>query len=255
MQPAQFLRLLLRARLRKSAEVPETAATFLVTTSTPHRIGAAMNLTLEDIAAVGQENFESLLRQHISLVISDELDDQMLNGDGSGDNITGFFERLTDPAAAPTAIADFDAFAAAHADGIDGLWSNMLSDVQIVCGPATYRLASQAFQSAASYRGEKSAAAYASQNTGGLWTNKRMPDPAMFMSVANVQPAILCRKGRSMMPSPMRTAVCGSYGYFSIDDIYSGASRGERRFVINTLITDLIIVQPDAYEQIAFQVA
>ena len=239
----------------KSAGVPETAATFTVTTTTPHRIGASVNLALEDIAAVGQQNFESLLREHISLAVSDQLDDQMLNGDGQGNNINGFFARLSDPTAAPSAVTNFDAFAAAHAGGIDGLWANTLMDVMITCGPATMSLAARTFQTATNYKGEMSAAAYASSNTAGLWTNSRMPDPDTFLTVDDVQQAILCRKGQSTMPAPMRTAVCGSYGYFTVDDIYSGAARGERRFVINTLITDLIIVQPAAYQQIAFRVA
>lgn len=58
-----------------------------------------------------------------------------------------------------------------------------------------------------------------------------------------------------MMPTPMRTAVCGSYGYFQIDDIYTGAQKGQRRFVINTLITDVILTQPSAYSQVAFRVS
>ena len=238
-----------------TGDVPETAAAFTVTTSTPHRIGASLNLSLEDIAAVGQQNFESLLREHISLAVSDQLDQQMLNGNGSGDNIFGFFARLTDPTAAPSAVTDFDGFAAAHAGGIDGLWSNTLMDVMIVCGPSSMSLAARTFQTATNYKGEMSAAAYAMENTGGLWTNKRMPDAATFMTVDDVQQAILCRKGRSQMPSPMRTAVCGSYGYFTVDDIFSNAQKGQRRFVVNTLITDLILVQPDAYAQIAYRVA
>ena len=58
-----------------------------------------------------------------------------------------------------------------------------------------------------------------------------------------------------MMPSPMRTAVVPHWGYFTIDDIYSGAQKGQRRFVINALVGDLIIVQAGAYEQIAYRVA
>ena len=238
-----------------TGDVPETAAAFTVQTTTPHRIGASLNLSLEDVAAVGQTNFESLLREHISLSVSAELDDQMLNGAGSGNNINGFFARLSDPTAAPSAVTDFDGFAAAHAGGIDGLWSNTLMDVMVVCGPSTMSLAARTFQTATNYKGEMSAAAYAMENTGGLWTNKRMPDAATFMTVDNVQMAILCRKGRSQMPSPMRLAVCGSYGYFTVDDIYTNAQKGQRRFVINTLITDLIIVQPAAYSQIAYRVA
>ena len=239
----------------KSADVPETAAAFAVQTTTPHRIGASLNLAVEDIAAVGQANFESVLRQHISLVLSDEMDGQLLNGDATNDDLTGFFARLDDPTVAPAVVTDFDGFAAAHASGIDGLWSNGLMDVNIVCGPATYALSAQTFQVAANYKGELSAVAYAEKMTGGWQTNKRMPDPDTFLTVDDVQQAILVRKGRSMMPNPMRLAVAPHWGYLSIDDIYTGARKGERRYVLSVLVGDVILVQPDAFEQVSFKVA
>ena len=238
-----------------TGDVPETAAAFTVETTTPHRIGASLLLAIEDVAAVGAAGFESLLREHISLAVSDELDDQVLNGDGSGDNISGMFQRLTDPTAAPSAVTDFDGFAAAHASGIDGLWAGDIAEVSIVVGEETYGLSARTFQTATNYKGEMSAAAYAKMHTAGWWCNSRMPDPVTFMTVDDIQQAILCRKGRSMMPSPMRTAVCPHWGYFTVDDVYTGARKGQRRFVINTLIGDLILVQPSAYSQIAYRTA
>ena len=231
----------------KSAEVPQSAAAFAVGTTTPHRIGASLGLTLEDIAAVGQANFESVLRENVSLVLSDHLDDMMINGDTATDanELEGIFKRLTDPTD-PTAVADFDTFAAAHAGGIDGLWANTLTDVVIVCGPDTMKLSARTFQSATNYKGELSAAAYAMANTGGWWTNKRMPDTA-----STIQHAILCRKGRP----GMRLAVCPHWGYISIDDIYTGARKGERHFTVSVLVGDVILVQPDAYAQVAYKVA
>ena len=75
-------------------------------------------------------------------------------------------------------------------------------------------LAARTFQTAANYKGEMSAAAYAMANRGGWWTNKRMPDAATFLTVDNVQQAILYRMGRSTMSAmmnggegAMRTAV------------------------------------------------
>ena len=98
--------------------------------------------------------------------------------------------------------------------------------------------------------GDTSFADYAMMHTAGWWTNKRMPAAA-----ADIQAGILCRKGRGMMPNPMRTAVCPSWGYFTIDDIYSGARKGERRYIVNTLVGDVILVQPDAYREVAFRTA
>ena len=205
---------------------------------------------------MGQSNFESILRQNLSLALSDALDDQAINGDGVAPNLTGILQRLTDPAA-PTGVVDFDGYAGKHAAGIDGLWANTLRDVAIVVGPATMALSARTFQSATNYKGELSAAAYAEENTGGWWTNKRMPAAATFLTVANVQQAILYRKGRSAMGASMgmRTAVCPHWGEVSIDDIYSGSAKAERYFTMHVLLGDVILVQPDAYEQVAYQVA
>ena len=177
----------------KGDRADATAAAFTVTSVTPKRISARLAIAIEDVAAVGQANFESILRENLSLVLSDQLDEQAINGDGQAPNLTGIFQRLTDPSA-PSAVADFDAYAAAHAGGVDGLWANTIKDVSIVCGPATYQHASRTFQTATNYKGELSAAAYAMTNAGGLWTNERMPDAA-----SNVQQAIVYRMGRSTM--------------------------------------------------------
>ena len=239
----------------KGTEVPETAAEFTVTTTQPKRVGASLNLAAEDVAAVGQANFEAVLRQHISLVLSSELDSQMLSGDGSGNDLIGIFQRLTAPTAAPTAVATFDTLVGAFADAVDGLWATMTSEVSIVVGPLTYALASKTFRDGTDHRGETSFADYARGQYGGFWTNSRMPDAATFLTVDNVQQAILFRKGMMMLPTPMRTAVCPSWGYLTVDDIYTGALKAERRYVISALVGDVILVQPDAYQQIAFRVA
>ena len=182
-----------------AAAAVATAGAFTVTTATPKRVSARMEIAIEDIAAVGQANFESILRENLSLVLSDALDDQAINGDGSAPNLAGLFSRLTVPTVTPSMVTDFDHFAAAHAGGIDGLWAAGLKDVSIVVGPATMALAARMFQSADSYKGEMSAAAYAMRETGGFWTNSRMPAPATVSSQTNVQAAILYRKARSMM--------------------------------------------------------
>ena len=64
--------------LDKSGPAVAAAGVITVTTATPKRISARLELTLEDIAAVGQENFEAILRENLSLALSDQLDDQAL---------------------------------------------------------------------------------------------------------------------------------------------------------------------------------
>ena len=246
------------AALAKSGAAVGATGAITVTTASPKRVSARLELTLEDIASVGQANFESILRQNLSLALSDALDSQVVNGSGTAPNLTGMFSRLTSPTAAPTAVADFDTFVGAFAGGIDGLWSNTVQDVAIVCGVATYRLSAQTFRDIATADlGDQAFSDYAASRYGGWWTNKRMPDAGTFMSTDHIQQAILYRKGRSMMGGSMgmRTAACPHWGEVSIDDVYSGSASAERYFTMHILLGDVIIVQPDAYAQVAFQVA
>ena len=235
--------------LAKSTAVTADAGALTVTTATPKRVSARLELTLEDIAAVGQSNFESILRQNLSLALSDALDNQAINGDGNAPNLRGMFTILTDPNAPAANVETWARFAAKHAGGVDGLWANTIKEVGIVVNPETYRLAAMTFQGTDS---EESAAAYAERATGGFWTNKRMPDKA-----AHIAQAILYRGGRSAMGASMgmRTAVCPHWGEVTIDDIYSGSAKAERYFTMHVLLGDVILVQPDAYAQVAFRVS
>ena len=53
----------------------------------------------------------------------------------------------------------------------------------------------------------------------------------------------------------MRTAVCPTWGSISIDDIFSGALKGQRAFTVSVLLGDVILVQPSAYAEVAFRVS
>ena len=185
------------AAYAKSGAAAGVAGAFTVTTATPKRVSARLELTLEDIAAVGQANFESILRENLALALSDELDNQAINGDGQAPNLTGIFVRLTNPSAPAAGVATFDSFVAAFAGGIDGLWANTISDVAVVAGVDTYKLSARTFRDPATGtaggRGMEAFSDYAASKFGGWWTNKRMPATAN-----HIQQAILYRKGRSM---------------------------------------------------------
>ena len=238
------------------ADIDATAGALTVQTATPKRVSARLELALEDIAAIGQANFESILRQNLSLALSDELDDQVINGNGVAPNLSGMFQAL-DAATAPGATVEtFDTFVAEFAAGVDGLWANTAAEVGIVVNPATYRLSLTTFRDGTggqSRAGIIAFADYARTNFGGWWTNARMPDtPA-----TNIAAGILYRGGRTAMGASMgmRTAVCPHWGEVSIDDIYSGSASGVRSFTMHVLLGDVLLVQPDAYKQVAHRTA
>ena len=94
-----------------TGDVPETAAAFTVQTTTPHRIGASLNLAIEDIASLSdRQNFESLLRQHISVSpCRTNWTTKCSTATGANDDLIGIFERLTDPSAPAAGSRDMDA--------------------------------------------------------------------------------------------------------------------------------------------------
>ena len=239
------------ATFAKGGDAMSTAAVMTPTSASPKRISGRLSIALEDVAAVGTENFESALRENLSMVMSDALDTQGLAGNGSGNNLTGVLQRLSDPTD-PTAVATFDAMVAAFAGGIDGLWASNLREVAMVVGPASYRLMAKTFRDATADLGEKAFADYAMMYYGGLWTNKRMPDP-----VSTIQPAVLYRMAGGEMTNggPIRTATLPIWSEIGIDDIYSSSGSGTRHFTMHIICGDVILVQPDAYAEVRFKVA
>ena len=233
----------------KGGAAESSAATFAVSTATPKRVSGRLGIRVEDIASVGQANFEAALRNNLQLVMSDELDKQAINGDGEAPNLSGMFTALTDASAPGAAAAKFDDFLASFAAGIDGLWASTMKDVAIVAGAATYQLAAKSFRdvgTANGHRGDVSFADYAAQHTAGFWTNSRMPAAA-----SNIQKGILHRKGRM----GIRTAVCPHWGSLSIDDVYSGSASGTRYITFHVLLGDVLVIQPGAYAEVSYRLA
>ena len=239
----------------KGANADGTAGALTPVTATPRRISARMTVAIEDVASVGVANFESALRSNVSSSLSDAYDNQCINGDGVAPNVEGLIAQLTDPTN-PTAVADFDAFVAAFADQIDGLWASRMREIAIVANVDAYKLSAKTFRDGAGNNpndlGDISFADYAEKMTGGWWTNKRMPATPSSGADDNIARAIVHRMGRT----GLRTASHPTWGTLGIDDIYSDSASGQRHFTVHTLVgSKVLIVQPDAYDLVEFKVA
>ena len=176
-----------------------------------------------------------------------------LAGDGIAPNPSGLLTQLADAATTPSAVADFGAFSQLSSDGIDGgPWSESMMQVMLLVNVDAMRLAERTFQTTASYAGELSAAAYLRQNSGGIYSSRRMPATATTIATA-----IRYRSGTMGLDGvdAVRTAVCPMWNELQIDDIYSDAASGIRHFTMHNLIGDVLVEQPNAYEKIAIKVA
>lgn len=227
----------------KGQAIESNAATITVTSATPKRISARLSLRLEDIAAVGQANFENALRENMAMALSAELDNQGLNGDGTAPNLSGLLAGVTTYAnTAPTAAAGFSGYHMLMADLIDGNWAEMASHIHAAVGVETYRVLFGLF---ASHDDSVSALMSLKNHLGGLWTSERMPDP-----VSNLQDAIAVRMGHGATK-----AVCPHWGRVEIDDIYTDSASGIRHFTAHVILGDVIIVQPSAYAKLRIWIA
>ena len=231
----------------KGAAQESTAAVLTPQTATPRRITGRLTLNVEDIAAIGQANFESALRDNLMMVLGDRYDAQCISGDGVAPNVEGLIAQLTNPAD-PGEIATFDLFLAAFADQIDGLWAPKVSDVALVTNADAYKLSATAFRDiAAADLGSISFADYAMQHMGGWSCNSRMPATS-----GNLARAIVYRMG---MPG-IRTASHPVWANLSIDDIYSDSGSGQRHVTVHLLVgSKVLVVQPGAYDLAEFKTA
>ena len=118
----------------KGGNATDTAGALTAVNANPRRVSARMTVTLEDVAAIGQANFESALRQNVSMSLSDAIDNQIINGDGSSPNINGILNQLT-AVAAGAAVATFDDFVTLVAGRVEGLWASTTKDVSMVVNP------------------------------------------------------------------------------------------------------------------------
>ena len=223
-----------------------TAAVLTPQTATPRRISGRLTLDVEDIAAIGQANFESALRDNLSMVLSDQYDRQCVRGDGVAPNVNGLVNQLTDPSD-PTDLATFDLFLAAFAAAIDGRWAATLADVSVITNADAYKLSVTKFRDTATDLGSSSFADFAAKFTGGWSCNSRMPATA-----ATLARAIVYRMG---MPG-IRTASHPVWSSITIDDIYSDSASGQRHVTMHLLVgSKVLVVQPDAYDLAEFKVA
>lgn len=227
----------------KSATAPETAGAFTVTMAQPRRISGGFRFTREDAARLS--GMEAALRENISSVLSDALDNQALNGSGSGDGtINGLLNILDDPAAPVSGAETFARYVAAAASHVDGLFAVDLGGVRQLVGVDTYGHMAGAFRSD---EDSMTAEGWLMDRTGGVRTSRRIAAPA-----TNVQQAIVRRAN----PMGDRVAVMPTWaGLRLIRDEYTRAREGEVMVTGFMLVGDVVVLRGGAFVQESYRLA
>ena len=108
---------------------------FELTKRTPGRITGQFVLRVEDLALL--PSMERDLRRGISSAMADSLDDQVIDGDGAGANLSGLFNVASNVAAA-TDTETFSSAIVRFAGLVDGKHANGWGDIRALIGVATF---------------------------------------------------------------------------------------------------------------------
>ena len=227
----------------KSAQAVETAGAFTVTMAQPRRISGAFRFTVEDAARLS--GMEEALRADIASVLSDELDDQAVNGSGSGDGtVNGLLAILDNPAAPAASAETFARYVAAAASHVDGLFAADLGGIRQLVGVTTYAHMASEFRS---NNDAMTAEAFLMDRTGGVRTSRRIAAAA-----SNIQQAIVRRSN----PAGDRVAVMPVWnGMTLLRDPFTAARKGEVVVTGLMLVGDVIILRGGAFVQDSYRLA
>ncbi len=197
------------------------AATFEGFTLDPKRLTARYLFRIEDQYKL--RGYESVLRRDLSAVMSDAMDDQIINGDGTGADVTGFLAELTEPGS-DNAVTSWGGYFGKFSSLVDGLNAYGLSDVRVIEGKDTFGYAETLFRTGANDNGPRaSAREYVGSRIGGMSVSSRIPATATSGTFNKHQVNIA-----ALTSYPGRNAVAPIWRAFSvIRDPYTGAASGE----------------------------
>ena len=227
----------------KSAAGDESAGAFTVTSVQPRRVTGSFRFRMEDAARL--TSMEDALRTNLSGVLSDAVDNQAINGSGSGDGtINGLLAILSNPPAPAANAETFARYVTAAASHVDGLYAVDLAGVRQLVGPHTYRHAAGVFRA---NEDSMTAESWLTTRTGGLRTSRRIADPA-----SNIQQAIVRRSN----PAGDQVAVMPVWqGLELIRDPYSDAAKGEVVVTGIMLVGDLVLLRSSCFVQDSYRLA
>lgn len=196
-------------------EVDADAATYTVTVINPTRLTARYVFRVEDLAVVA--GLEASLREDLRMAMSDELDKQIITGDGTAPNLAGLFDSdsgLADPAA-PSAETDVNGYINLVTGQVDGINAYRTQDVRLLIGPPTLRHAATKFLS----NTDTSAYDMLMRLSGGVRVSARVPAAKAVASKQHQE--LLATRMNGFAVAPMWPTLS------LVRDIYSGARKGE----------------------------
>ena len=196
-------------------QVDAGAGTFTGHTLEPTRLTAAYLFNARQQYQLA--NFEAVLRRDLTAVISDHMDNEILNGNGTAPNVNGFKNELAAPTDV-TAATTFSQWLAIFTGSVDGLNAFTMNDLRAVIGKDTYEHAYSLYKSAES---DIPGLEFVGSRIGGMSVSSRVTGK----NASNQQNNIM-----ALTSYPGRNAVAPIWrGMELIRDPYTNAGKGQVR--------------------------
>ncbi len=210
----------------------------------PKRLTGSYEFRVEDMQLL--RGLEDTLRRDLRMVISDQMDFQIIQGDAAGASVAGFMSGvahtgIADPAAPGAGAFDYDDFRAAFTAGVDGFYSYALGDIRAVIGPGTYGRCETRYRA---NNTDDTVYAVMARQAGGLRVARRMP----ASDAGKVEDAIFSRAA-----FPGTTAVAPVWEAVQlIRDPYTKAQSGEVRITM-LMLWNFAVIRAEAFYRRQFR--
>ena len=195
-------------------EVDAAAASFTGHNLDPIRVSAAYLFNVRQTLQL--RDFENVLRRDLTALISDKMDDQIVNGNGVAPNVNGFLTEL--PADTHTGTTTFAHFLSAFTSVVDGINAYNLTDLRAIVGKDTFEHAYSIYRGNNS---DTSAYEHVLARVGGISVSDRIPDKDTNKRQSNIM-ALASYPGRNAVMPVWR-------GLDLIRDVYTNAAAGQIR--------------------------
>lgn len=220
-------------------------ATFVTTSINPKRITGRYVFSVEDIAKLGGQ-LETVLRNDLRTVLGRQVDFQVINGDGTGQNITGLLKTLNKPFAVnhsgnnaqkPTVTMAFtwQTLRDLILDGIDGVYAMDENAIRLAIGTPIYIAGRKLFNNNANIAADGIDALRALGSA--VVASKRLVSAFQYTNTQSanaVSDVVQSAWIRTAEPSAAIAPVWN--GVSVIRDPYTGAGKGEIALTMHTLI-------------------
>ncbi|MDE2814302.1 MAG: phage major capsid protein [Gemmatimonadota bacterium] len=218
--------------------VDAVAGTFSTVALSPVALQARYVFSQESTLTLA--GMEAALASDLRMLLSDKMDQLILEGSGSAPEVSGFFNTLTAPTAEGTTDTALS-YASKLYGAIDGVHASSPADVRLLVGTKTLTHMGSVFFTNTAVNADS----WLRANSAGVLASKHVADPA-----SGVQDGLVTRirMGAFDAVAPVWSGVS------MMRDPYSGLSKREVAIQL-TMFWNFAVVRADAYGLVSFKIA